>query len=44
MDGSNIAWRQNRRRHPVTTLPFGIALHIRVVGLVATGGSAGEED
>ena len=27
MDGSNMAWRHDRRSHPVTTLPFGIALY-----------------
>ena len=49
MDGSNMAWKHDRRSHPVTKLPFGIALHycvtlyISVVGLVAPGGSAGVE-
>ena len=27
IDGSNMAWRHDRRSHPLTTLPFGNALH-----------------
>ena len=41
MDESSMAWRNDRRSHPVMALPFGIALHyclslhICVISLVA---------
>ena len=46
MDGSNMAWRHGRRNHSVTPLlalhfTVVVSLHISVLGLVATGGSAG---